>query len=254
MWLHVVSLRIGSVVPRALVEKRIRALRRHYGVMAPRLVVRRHVGRGWYVFALLGLSLAMQLLGWGMARHQGLSAAGQDFGRLQEQLSRQEAELLSLRATTGVELSAVSIERAAQQKLLARVKELEAENAVLKEDMRVFERVLPVAGEPGAVSIENFRVTADPVGQYRYRFLLVFSPDKQFPEFQGRLRILAHYTLSDKTVQLALPLKKGDEEIRLKKMQRREGEFKLPAGATLVGLEAHVLQGDTLKFKRVAKL
>ena len=169
-------------------------------------------------------------------------------------VERQEEELTALRARAGVEQSAFGIERAAQQKLLSRVRELEAENAVLKEDVRVFERVLPVAGEPGAIGVENFRVAVDPVGQYRYRFLLVFSPDKQFPEFQGRLRMLAHYTLGDKAVQLALPLKKGDEEIRLKKMQRREGEFKLPAGAALVGLEAHVLQGDTLKFKRVAKL
>ena len=241
-------------MPRALVEKKIRALRRHYGVMAPRLVVRRHVARGWYAFALLGLSLVMLLLGWGMARYQGVGALRQDPGSLQEQLSRQEEELTALRARAGVEQSAFGIERAAQQKLLSRVRELEAENAVLKEDVRVFERVLPVAGEPGAIGVENFRVAVDPVGQYRYRFLLVFSPDKQFPEFQGRLRMLAHYTLGDKAVQLALPLKKGDEEIRLKKMQRREGEFKLPAGATLVGLEAHVLQGDTLKFKRVAKL
>lgn len=190
----------------------------------------------------------------GGARYQGVGGLGRDAASLQEQLSHQEEELASLRARAGVEQSAFSIERAAQQKLLARVKELEAENAVLKEDIRVFERVLPVAGEPGAIGIENFRVAVDPVGQYRYRFLLVFSPDKQFPEFQGRLRVLAHYALGDKTGQLVLSLKKDDEEVRLKKMQRREGEFKLPAGATLVGLEVHVLQGDTLKLKRVAKL
>ena len=247
-------LRIGSDVPRASVVKKIRTLRRHYGVMAPRLVVRRHVARGWYVFALLGLSGVELLCVGGGARFRGVVGLGRDAASLQEQLSHQEEELASLRARAGVEQSAFSIERAAQQKLLARVKELEAENAVLKEDIRVFERVLPVAGEPGAIGIENFRVAVDPVGQYRYRFLLVFSPDKQFPEFLGRLRVLAHYALGDKTGQMVLSLKKDDEEVRLKKMQRREGEFKLPAGATLVGLEVHVLQGDTLKLKRVAKL
>jgi hypothetical protein len=35
---------------------------------------------------------------------------------------------------------------------------------------------------------------------------------------------------------------------------RREGSFELPEGAVLIGVEARVLQGDTLKFKRMAQL
>lgn len=245
---------IGSDVPKASVVKKIRTLRRHYHVLAPRLVVRRHVARGWYVAAVLAWSLGMVLLGWWMARAPGGGAAGNDPDGLRAQLSRQEAELAALRGKAEAEQSAVSIERAAQQKLLARVKELEAENAVLREDIRVFERVLPVVAEPGTIGLENFRVAVGPLGQYRYRFLLLFTPDKQFPEFLGRLRLLAHYALGGKTGQLVLPLGKDEEAIRLKKMQRWEGEFTLPEGAVLLGLEVHVLQGDTLKVKRVAKL
>jgi hypothetical protein len=40
----------------------------------------------------------------------------------------------------------------------------------------------------------------------------------------------------------------------VKHVLRREGGFELPEGAVLIGVEARVLQGDTLKFKRMAQL
>lgn len=46
----------------------------------------------------------------------------------------------------------------------------------------------------------------------------------------------------------------GEFHVEVKDFLRKEGSFELPAGAPLQSVEARVLQGDTLKARRVAQL
>ena len=124
---------------------------------------------------------------------------------LRQQIAEQKDELSLLRSKAGTGQNAVSIERAAQQQLLAELQRLERENAALKEDILLFERLIPLAGNETGVRVENFRVTQEALPRYRYRLLLAFQPAKQSPEFRGRLQLAITFVLAGKEQQLLLP-------------------------------------------------
>lgn len=60
---------------------------------------------------------------------------GRELDSLHQQIAEQKDELSLLRSKAGTGQNAVSIERAAQQQLLAELQRLERENAALKEDI-----------------------------------------------------------------------------------------------------------------------
>lgn len=244
-------------MPTPAVALKLRRFRRHFGISAPKMVVRSHLPWQWLIPPAVLLALMVGATGWFMAQRNEEGALVQEVEALRQQLLVQREELSVLRSGAGTGQNAVSIERATQQQLLGRIKGLEAQNALLKEDILLFERLIPVAGEGAAIRIENFRVAQEELGHFRYRLLLAFQPDRQTPDFRGRLQLVIDFELSGKRVQLLVPDKREsftEYQLELKHFLRREGVFQLPVGAVLRGVEARVLQGDTLKFKRLAQL
>jgi len=194
---------------------------------------------------------------WLVMQRNEAGEMGQEVQTLRQQLQAHDEELGVLRATAGTRQNAVSIERATQQQLLARIQYLERENGALKEDILLFERLIPVVGEDAAVRIENFRVIHDGGGRYRYRILLAFQPDRQTPEFRGRLQLAVSFALGGKEQQMLFPDKRGvtgEYQLEMRHFLRREGVFELPFNGQIKAVEAQVLQGDTLKSKRLAQL
>lgn len=244
-------------MPTPAVSLKLRRIRRHFGIAAPKLVVRSHVPWPW--FALLGslLLVLVVVVVWLVMQRNETGEMGREVQTLRQQLQELDEELGVLRATAGTRQNAVSIERATQQQLLTRIQNLERENGALKEDILLFERLIPAVGEDAEVRIENFRVIHDGGGRYRYRILLAFRPDRQNPEFRGRLQLAVRFTLAGKEQQVLLPDKRvaaGEYQLELKQFLRREGVFELPFNAQIGAVEARVLQGDTLKSKRLAQL
>ena len=218
--------------------------------------MRSHVPWQWQAVSALLLALLMVVAGWLLAQRNETGELGAEVGRLRQELQSQADELNLLRSTAGTGKNAANIERAAQQQLLARIQSLEAENAGLKEDMLIFERLIPIAGEGASVRIENFKVYKESSTRYRYRLLVAFQPDKQFLEFKGRLELTIGYAIGGRALQLRLPGKHevpGGFLLQVKHFLRREGDFELPVGALLQRVEAQVLQGDTLKSRQVAQ-
>lgn len=192
-----------------------------------------------------------------MAQRNEAGSLMQEVEQLRQQLLVQRDELNVLRSTAGTGLNAVSIERATQQQLLGKIRALEAQNVALKEDILLFERLIPAAGEGGAVRIESFRVVQESSGRYRYRLLFAYQADKQSPDFRGRFQLVVDYVSSGQKGRLLLPdgLEPGAQyQLELKHFLRREGVFELPAGASVQGAEVQVLQGGTLKFRQAAQL
>lgn len=114
---------------------------------APRVVVRTHVSWHWYAAggALVALVVLMIV---GLAlQHGNAGAMETELMSLRLQVRSLDEELLRYRSTAGTEQNAVQMERSTQQRLLSRVRALEFENAVLKEDMLLLERPIPAAGE-----------------------------------------------------------------------------------------------------------
>jgi hypothetical protein len=221
------------------------------------VVVRTHFPWQWLAIPVVLLLLLVGAIGWLIAQRNEAGALAQEKEGLRQLLQEQREELNILRSTAGTGKNAVSIERATQQQLLGQIQNLEAENAALREDVLLFERLIPAAGEGGVVRVENFRIAQELPGKVRYRLLFAFQPDRQSPDFRGRLQLVVSYKLSGKNQRLLLPEGRVDSpefQLELKHFLRREGVFALPDGAILQQVEARVLQGDTLKAKRVAQL
>jgi hypothetical protein len=244
-------------MPSPAVSLRIRKFRRRFGITAPRVVVRTHLPWHWYA-AGAGLFLVLCLVVFWMLVQRG-EARGleHEVDTLRVQVRDLDEELLKLRSMAGTEQSAVQMERSTQLQLSNRIKTLELENAALKEDMKLFERLIPAAGDDAAVRLEGFRVVPDGAQRYRYRALLAFQSTKQAPEFRGRLQIAVIISLAGKRQEMLLPDKRevaGEFQIEVRNFLRKEGGFEIPPGARLDSVEARVLQGDTLKAKRMAQI
>lgn len=244
-------------MPTPAVTLRIRKFRRRFGILAPKVVVRSHLPMRWYVLSIVLFALLMLSLGWLMAQRNEAGELGRELEASRQQLMLQSDELSVLRSSSGTEQSVVNIERAARQQLLSRLKVLESENAMLKEDMLLFERLIPAASDAATIRIENFKVVADVGGRYRYRLLMVYQPDKQLSEFRGFLQLEIQYAHSGRSARMLVPEAQGlrrDGLVEVRHFLRREGGFILPAGSVLQGVEARLYQGDVLKSKRVAQL
>lgn len=240
-------------MPTPAVSLKLRRFRQRFGIAAPRVVVRSHHSWQWYALPVCALVLFVAAVVWLVVQRHEAGAMGREIELLQLQLRGQEEELRHLRSTAGTGQNAVNIERAAQQQLLARMSDLERENAALKEDMLLFERLIPSEGEEPLVRIESLRVTDYSPSRYRYRLLLAFQPNKQKPVFKGDLELIVRYLLEGKVMQLSVPADgrtKADFKLEIKHFLRREGEFVLPSGAVLKELDAHVLQGGAIEAKR----
>jgi hypothetical protein len=211
----------------------------------------------WLALAAIVFCSLLGVLGWSVMQGNGIGVIERELETLREQTAEQKEELNLLRSKAGTGQNAMSIERAAQQQLLAELQRLERENAALKEDILLFERLIPLAGEDAGVRVENFRVTREALPRYRYRLLLAFQPGKQGAEFRGRLQLTITFLLAGKDQQLLLPEKRGavgDFQLEIKHFLRREGTFELPPDSELKTVEARILQGDTLIMKRLAQL
>lgn len=244
-------------MPTPAVTLKLKRFRRRFGISAPRVVVRSHLSWRWSVLLGAVLALLLGAVGWLITQRNEAGVLGRELESLRQQVQAQRRELDVLRSTAGTGQNAVSIERAAQQQLLGRVRTLEAENAGLKEDVLLYERLVSVTGDSASVRVENFRLFDESGGRFRYRLLIAFQPDKQNPDFLGRLQIVISYARAGKTMQMLLPEKQNNSaeyQFEIKRFLRREGGFELPAGAELREVEAQILQGNTLKSRRVAQL
>lgn len=244
-------------MPTPAIALKLKRFRRRFGITAPRVVVRSHFSWRWYALAgALSLALVVACV-WVLFQRGEVKSLDHELEELRQAFLVQQEALIKLRSTAGTEQNLVRMERSTQQSLVTRIQGLERENSQLKEDMRLFERLIPVEGEAGQVRIENFRLVPEAEGRYRYRLLLAFQSGKQMPEFRGRLQLLATFLLEGKEKTLALPAgydANPEYVIDLKHLLRREGVFGLPSGARLKAIEARVFQGDSLKAKRVVQL
>ena len=244
-------------MPIPAVTLKLKKFRRHFGITASRVVVRSHLPWQWLSLAGLVLFVLVVSVVWLVLQGNEAGVMGRELENLGRQLQEQRVELDLLRSTAGTGQNAVSIERAAQHQLLAKIEGLERENGALKEDILVFERLIPVDSEEAVVRIENFRVIRGLGTTYRYRLLLAFQPAKKSLEFRGRLQLAVSFLLAGKEQQLLFPdsgAASGDYQLELKRFLHREGLFELPPGAELKAVEARVLQGATLKPKRLAQI
>lgn len=239
------------------VSLRFRKFRSRFGIAAPKVVVRSQLPWRWLALPILLLVLILGLLAWMFLQRNQVGEVGRELQEIRARFQVQQEELNLLRSTAGTRQSAMSIEQATQRNLLLRIKDLEQENTALKEDMLLFERLIPVVGDEDVLRLEGLRVLKEEGGRFRYRLLVAYQPSRQKPEFSGRLQLVVDYLLAGRAEQLLLPGKTeaaSDYQVSLKHFLRREGVFQLPEGAELKSVEARIFQGATLLGRQSAQL
>lgn len=244
-------------MPTPAVTLKLKRFRRRFGIAAPRVIIRSHLGWHWYAAGLAALIVAVGAAAWLLAHRGEASKMQEDIRELRDRLADANAELAQLRASAGTEQNVVQMERTTQQKLLSRIRVLEIENAGLKEDISLFERLVPADGDESVIRVERLRVMPEAdEGRYRYRLLLGFQPSKQVREFRGRLQLVAVIMQAGREIELIIPGDQGvpsDYVVEVKNFLRKEGGFNIPRGAKLKSVEARLLQGDIIRAKRLAQ-
>ncbi len=230
----------------------LRRLRSHrFGVGARRLTVRPHVAWYWRALglvAVLSVSVAAGL--W--IYDEGRRFAGYDASRvngelaeLRERSETLEAEAARLRSVAATSESSLRIERTTLEKLGQQVKQLEAENARLREDLAFFENLSAKARAEDRVAVYRFKVQGDVMpGEFRY-WLLVTQGGNRDREFVGRLQFVVSYRQGGKEGVLTLPDDRADGgsfRIAFKRFYRAEGSFRVDPKAEVLGVQVRVFE------------
>ena len=245
-------------MPTPAISLKLKKFRRRFGISAPRMVIRSHIPWQGY---LLGSVLFLLLIAATVAlfvQYSNAGVVGRELQELRDQVEVQSREIEVLRTTSGTVQSVASMERATQQKMVARLQALEQENASLKEDMLLFERLIPSAGEEVVLRIENFRIAKDSPVSLKYRFLLVCQGGKAGADFRGSLQFIVDYSIDGKQHQLVVPDDRRSGPVgygvEIRRFLRREGVLDVPSGAQVGKVEVRVLQGDIVKAKADVQL
>ncbi len=234
---------------------RFRLLRRRLTISAPRMAVRsalpwplRWVG----VALVLGFCAAIAL--W--AFEVGKSISGID-GHSQEELLRMRAEVQKLRAEqdkaqsiNNTSASMLMAEKTAQERMIAQIKSLEAENRALRDDLGFFQRLLPISGS-AAIAIRGLQAEVVGGTQLKWQVLLI-QQGKNVPEFRGKLQMSMSGTLDGKP--WTMEMGNGPEPLQFRQYRRAEGIVDLPAQAVVKNVSAKVVEGTTTRAVQNIKL
>ncbi|GKS95174.1 hypothetical protein AVAK2825_11585 [Acidovorax sp. SUPP2825] len=200
----------------------------------------------WVLLAIFfGLCAALAL--W--AFEFGKSIAGLD-SRSRAELVRLREEVAQLReeqrlqkdtsSSTGTLLTA---ERTTMDRLMAQMRQLEADNRALRDDLGFFEKLIP-AGKTEGVSIRGLQ--ADVIGGNELRWqVLVIQPVRNAPEFRGRLELLLAGTRDGRPWTQAMPA--DGQSLQFQQYRRVEGLWPLPGNAVVKTVTARVLEGSAVR-------
>ena len=227
---------------------RFRLLRRRLTISAPRVAIRSAMPWPvrWLVLAVaLGLCAAVAV--W--AFEFGKSIAGLDSGA-REELARLREEVATLRADSRRQQEGASsasslliAERAATERVLAQMRQLEADNRSLRDDLGFFEKLIPAARGDG-IAVRGLH--AEPAGPQQMRWqVLVMQPVRNAPEFKGRLELVLAGTRDGQPWSVAQP--QVSQPLQFQQYRRVEGVLNVPENAVVKTVTARVLEGTAVR-------
>ena len=236
-------------------------LRQRFGIAAPKVSVRTHVP--WYLrwlgFAVM-LAFSAALAAW--MYDAGRRFAGFDRSEVEQELSAARSELAKLRgelerlrAIANAADSKVSIERTAQQNLAQQARNLEQENARLREELAIFESMLSSETASAApLSVLRFKVDPETLpGEFRYRVLLLASGPRRGREFQGRIELVVNLTEAGRSAIIMVPGQGQSDtasfRLAFKHFQRVDGTFRVAPAAKVVSVQVRIYETGSVEPK-----
>jgi hypothetical protein len=224
---------------------RFKLLRRRLTISAPRMKVRSAMPwpLQWAAAAVvLGFCGAISL--WAFER--GKELAGVDHGakeealRLRDEVARIRAERDRIQSILNTSGSAMTTERATQDRLASQVRALEVENRTLREDLGFFEKLTATNGTE-AVAIRGLQAEVLSGTQLRWQ-VLVIQPVKNAPEFRGKLELSLSGLQDGKPWMMPLP--GGAQPLQFRQYRRVEGMVDLPPQVTVKSVSARIVEGS----------
>lgn len=239
--------------PRSLLKFRL--FRRRLTISSPRMAIRTSLPwpLRWALGAMmLGFSAAIALWTFEL----GVSIAGLDkdakleLTRLREEVAALRSERDKSQSIANISGSLLTAEKAAQEKMVAQIRQLEADNRLLRDDLGFFEKLLPAGGAESA-SIRGLQ--AEPLTDMQLKWqVLVIQPVKDAPVFNGKLELTFSGTLAGKPWTTDLP--GGAQLLQFKQYRRIEGVLDLPPLAVVKTVTAKVLEGTAVRSVQTIKL
>jgi hypothetical protein len=225
---------------------RFKLLRRRLTISAPRMKVRSAMPwpLQWAAAAVvLGFCGAISL--WAFEKGKDLAgvdtSSREELEQLREEVAHLRGERERIQSLLNTSGSAMTAERAAQERLTAQIRTLESENRSLREDLGFFEKLTPVNGTE-AVAIRGLQ--AEVVGGTQLKWqVLVIQPVKNAPEFRGRLELSLSGTQDGKPWMMPLP--GGAQPLQFRQYRRLEGMVDLPAEVVVKNVSARIVEGTT---------
>jgi hypothetical protein len=241
---------------------RLRLLLRRLTVSAPRMAVRSALPWPfrWVVLALVfGFCAAIGL--W--AFEFGKDIAGLDHGT-KEELRQARLDLLALRAEVTTLKAArdkaqsvantvdtlLTTEKVAQERLATQIKQLEADNQGLRDDLGFFETLIPASGA-NSIAIRGLQAELRDGHEIKWQ-VMVMQSLKNAPEFSGRLELTFVGAQNGKPWTASSAA--STQDFKLKQYGRLKGNFELPPHTVVNAITAKVLEGSATKALQSIKL
>ncbi len=234
---------------------RFRLLRRRLTISAPRMAVRSAMPWPfrWVVMAIvLGFCGAVALWAFEFGKNiAGLDTSGkEELVQLRAEAARLREERDKAQSIANTSGSLLTAERAAQEKMAAQVRVLEADNRALRDDLGFFEKLIPSSGQEG-VSIRG--LYAEVVGERQLKWqVLVLQPVKNAPEFRGQIELTLTGLQNGKPWTMALP--GGPQALQFRQYRRVEGIVDLPPQAVVKNVSARLVEGTATRAVQNIKL
>ncbi|MBA3595450.1 MAG: hypothetical protein M3Q12_09660 [Pseudomonadota bacterium] len=234
---------------------KFRLFRRRLTISSPRMAVRSAMPwpLRWALAAvMLGASAAIALWTFEM----GVSIAGLDraakleLTKLREEVAKLHAERDKSQSIANISGSLLTAEKAAQEKMLGQIRQLESENRLLRDDLGFFEKLLP-AGSADNAAIRGLQAEKLSDMQVKWQ-VLVIQPVRDAPVFNGKLELTFSGTLAGKPWTTGLA--GGAQALQFKQYRRVEGVLDVPAQAVVQTITAKLIEGTVTRSVQVIKL
>ncbi len=234
---------------------KFRLFRRRLTISSPRMAIRTSLPwpLRWALGAMmLGFSAAIALWTFEL----GVSIAGLDkdakleLTRLREEVAMLRAERDKSQSIANISGSLLTAEKAAQEKMMAQIRQLEVDNRLLRDDLGFFEKLLPAGGAESA-AIRGLQAEALSDMQVKWQ-VLVIQPTRDAPVFNGKLELTFNGTLAGKPWAMGLP--GGAQALQFRQYRRIEGVLDLPPLAVVKTVTAKVVEGTAVRSVQTVKL
>ncbi|MEO8020506.1 DUF6776 family protein [Polaromonas sp.] len=234
---------------------KFRLFRRRLTISSPRVTIRTSLPwpLRWTLGAMmLGFSAAIALWTFEL----GVSIAGLDkdakleLTKLREEVAMLRAERDKSQSIANISGSLLTAEKAAQEKMMAQIRQLQVDNRLLRDDLGFFEKLLPAGGGESA-AIRGLQAEALSDMQVKWQ-VLVIQPTRDAPVFNGRLELTFNGTLAGKPWTMGLP--GGAQPLQFRQYRRIEGVLDLPPLAVVKTVTAKVVEGTAVRSVQTVKL